>query len=52
VANSNPQSGDVINMLGTRKGSFLFWSDQNRGQWKASIMRAGLYPMLLEEETL
>lgn len=28
-------------MVGTRKGAFLFWSDQNRKQWKRSFHHEG-----------
>jgi len=31
-----PKVGDVLVMVGTKKGSFLFWSDPARMQWQRS----------------
>lgn len=35
-ANNHPQPGDVLLMVGTRKGAFLFWSDPTRRAWRRS----------------
>ena len=32
----HPRSGDVLVMVGTRKGTFLFWSDSARQAWSRS----------------
>ena len=33
---NHPRPGDVLVMAGTRKGSFLFWSDPARRAWRRS----------------
>ena len=34
--NTHPRAGDVLVMVGTRKGSFLLWSDPARRAWRRS----------------
>ena len=34
-------SGDVVILVGTLKGAFLFWSDERRRKWK---MEGPLFP--------
>ena len=36
-----PQSGDVLVMVGTKKGTFLFWSDPSRRKWHRSEHHLG-----------
>ena len=36
-----PKVGDVLVMVGTKKGSFLFWSDPARMQWQRSQHHRG-----------
>lgn len=36
-----PQAGDVLVMVGTRKGSFLCWSDEARREWRWSNHHMG-----------
>jgi photosystem II stability/assembly factor-like uncharacterized protein len=42
MASGSPQKGDVLLMVGTRKGSFLYWSDPDREQWQRAINHEGL----------
>lgn len=35
-SSERPQPGDVLLMVGTRKGAFLFWSDPARRAWRCS----------------
>ena len=36
-----PQAGDVLVMVGTKKGTFLFWSDPARRTWQRSEHHLG-----------
>jgi hypothetical protein len=36
-----PQGGDVLILVGTRKGTFLFWSDEARREWRQSHHHMG-----------
>lgn len=36
-----PQAGDVLVMVGTRKGTFLYWSDEARRNWRWSNHHMG-----------
>ena len=36
-----PNEGDVLLMVGTRKGGFLFWSDPDRKDWRRSLHHQG-----------
>jgi len=36
-----PQPGDILVMVGTRKGTFLYWSDEARQQWHSSHHHLG-----------
>src|SRR4030065_986517 len=36
-----PQRGDVLVMVGTRKGGFLLWSDERRRDWRRKSVHAG-----------
>jgi hypothetical protein len=36
-----PGRGDVLVLVGTRKGSFLFWSDEARREWHRRPMHGG-----------
>jgi photosystem II stability/assembly factor-like uncharacterized protein len=36
-----PQPGDVLVLAGTRKGTFLFWSDEDRRSWQQSQHHLG-----------
>lgn len=38
---AGPQPGDVVLMVGTRKGTFLFWSDSTRHNWQRSYHHVG-----------
>ncbi len=38
---SAPAPGDVLVMVGTRKGAFLFWSDEARKEWRRSEHHLG-----------
>jgi photosystem II stability/assembly factor-like uncharacterized protein len=40
-AGAVPQAGDVLVMVGTRKGTFLFWSDESRTAWEQSHHHLG-----------
>lgn len=42
MASDTPREGDVLVMAGTRKGSFLFWSDPDRRQWQRAVHHQGL----------
>ena len=35
-AADRPQAGDILVLVGTRKGTFLFWSDPTRRAWRRS----------------
>jgi hypothetical protein len=39
--NQRPKPNDVLLMLGTRKGTFLFWSDPERRAWQRSEHHLG-----------
>lgn len=41
MAEAAPQAGDLLVMVGTRKGTFLFWSDDRRKQWQHSHHHIG-----------
>jgi photosystem II stability/assembly factor-like uncharacterized protein len=41
-ARDRPRPGDVLVMVGTRKGSFLFWSDPARRSWRHAQQHAQL----------
>ena len=41
MAGNQPKSGDVLLMVGTRKGAFLFWSDHKRKDWGRSMHHPG-----------
>ncbi len=41
MANGSPEKGDVLLMVGTRKGSFLYWSDPDRKEWQRNISHEG-----------
>jgi photosystem II stability/assembly factor-like uncharacterized protein len=36
-----PKQGDVVMMVGTKKGGFLFWSDPGRNDWQRSLHHRG-----------
>lgn len=36
-----PKQGDVVVMVGTKKGGFLFWSDPGRNDWQRSLHHRG-----------
>ena len=35
-ASPAPEEGDVLLLVGTMKGAFLFWSDRSRREWRSS----------------
>lgn len=37
----HPMPGDILVMVGTKKGTFLFWSDQRRQDWQRSQHHLG-----------
>jgi photosystem II stability/assembly factor-like uncharacterized protein len=37
----SPQPGDILVMVGTKKGTFLFWSDSDRRSWQRSHHHLG-----------
>lgn len=41
MTQQTPKSGDVIVMVGTRKGAFLFWSDAARKRWRRAAHHPG-----------
>lgn len=41
MTGEGPQRGDVLVMVGTRKGGFLFWSDERRRDWRRKPVHAG-----------
>ena len=41
MAERSPEKGDVLLMVGTRKGSFLYWSDPDRKEWHRSMSHDG-----------
>lgn len=41
MAAAAPQAGDILVMVGTRKGTFLFWSDDARSEWQHSHHHLG-----------
>lgn len=36
LSTTRPSAGDILVMVGTRKGTFLFWSDGDRRTWRRS----------------
>src|SRR3954462_1760489 len=36
ASSTRPQADDILVLVGTRKGTFLFWSDQGRRCWQRS----------------
>jgi photosystem II stability/assembly factor-like uncharacterized protein len=38
---TSPKSGDIVLMVGTRKGAFIFWSDPERDTWERSYHHGG-----------
>lgn len=38
---TRPRSGDILVMVGTRKGTFLFWSDPDRKSWQRAQHHLG-----------
>lgn len=41
MAQDRPVQGDVLLMVGTRKGAYLFWSDPGRTDWRRSYHHSG-----------
>lgn len=41
MVNRKPQRGDVLVLVGTAKGGFLFWSDPDRLEWRHSFHHPG-----------
>jgi hypothetical protein len=41
MAKGSPEKGDVLLMVGTRKGSFLYWSDPDRKEWQRNMSHDG-----------
>lgn len=38
---NRPSKGDVLLMVGTRKGAFIYWSNQERQEWQRSFHHEG-----------
>ena len=38
---THPGPGDILVMVGTRKGTFLFWSDPDRRRWRRAVHHLG-----------
>ncbi len=41
MASDSPGKGDLLLMIGTRKGAFLYWTDQGREKWNRSFHHEG-----------
>src|SRR3972149_12337712 len=41
MTGEQPQRGDVLVMIGTRKGAFFLWSDERRRDWQRRPAHAG-----------
>lgn len=41
TSGEHPEKGDILVMVGTRKGVFLFWSDESRRDWKRAQHHMG-----------
>ncbi len=41
MAERTPEKGNVLLMVGTRKGSFLYWSDPDRKAWHRNVSHDG-----------
>lgn len=41
MASDGPKAGEILVMVGTRKGTFLFWSDEARREWQQSNHHMG-----------
>ncbi len=41
MTESTPRRGNVLLLVGTRKGAFLFWSDPGRERWQRSVHHLG-----------
>ena len=39
--NGSPKPGDILVMVGTKKGTFLFWSNADRDAWQRSAHHLG-----------
>ncbi len=41
MPSEHPSSGDVLLLVGTRKGAFVYWSDPERKDWKRTFHHEG-----------